>query len=87
MSFRGDSRDSTALYVNEQKASVPAVYDKAIPLYHSSTLQLNQVFIVPPSSYFVLGDNVAASQDSRIQGAVPIDAIDAIVLFCLAGCM
>lgn len=58
------------VYVNDQPASEP-IFNQ-IYYYNRGQFALpGEKIVVPPDSYFVLGDNSASSKDSRYWGFVP----------------
>lgn len=66
---------NNAIYVNDER--LPEIYlSPGIYIFGGSYLQENQEIIVPPGTYFVLGDNRPQSLDSREFG--PVDKEDFI---------
>jgi len=72
----GDSVEikSGSIYVNDQPLLEP-VFNQRYYYNRGDFAKENQKLIVPPDSYFVLGDNSGSSKDSRYWGFVPKDNI------------
>jgi signal peptidase I len=66
--------EANSIYVNAQKIDEPYL-NPDITIFGGSYLQEGQEVIVPPGSYFVLGDNRPHSSDSREFGPIPLEDI------------
>lgn len=66
------SLKNNAIYVNGQKVEEPYLAPDVV-IFGGSYLQEGQSVVVPPGSYFVLGDNRPHSSDSREFGPIALE--------------
>ena len=68
------SIENGSYYINNQKLEETYIPD-TLKTYPNIFLKSGQDVVIPPDSYFVSGDNRAASSDSRVWGFITKDKI------------
>lgn len=66
----------SGLLIDGQPAELPEyLRDIRYSALQSDSVTIDHPYTVPPSSYYVVGDNAAKANDSRVWGAVPSEDI------------